>query len=363
MNSENEHLYAVIMAGGGGTRLWPMSRQAHPKQMLTLFGDRSMFQRSVDRLLPLLPPERIFVVTASEQVAPLAEQMPELRRENFIVEPEGRGTAPCIGLAALHLHRHDPDAVMAVLTADHYIRREDQFREVLTAARAVAEEDYLVTLGIEPTHPSTGYGYIKRGERLGELAGYPYYRVERFTEKPDVETAVEFLDAGTYAWNSGMFIWRAERILGEISCHMPDLHETLEVLDEALDGETYAETVRRIWPTVEKETIDYGIMERAEQVAMLPAEIGWSDVGSWDAVKVLHEPDQAGNVSLGQHIAVETHETFVFSDTDRLIATVGVEDLIVIDTPNATLITIPEKAERVREVVHQLQEEGREEYL
>jgi mannose-1-phosphate guanylyltransferase len=342
-----------------------MSREVHPKQMLTLFGARSMFQRSVDRLLPLLPPERIFVVTAAEQVAPLAEQMPELRRENFVVEPEGRGTAPCIGLAALHLRRYDPEAIMAVLTADHYIRREDKFREVLTAARAVAEEDYLVTLGIEPTSPSTGYGYIKRGEQLGELEGYPYYRVERFTEKPDAETAVEFLDAGTYAWNSGMFIWRAERILEEIGCHMPELDETLDVLDEALDGETYAETVRRIWPTVEKETIDYGIMERAEEVAMLPADIGWSDVGSWDAVKALHADaaDAEGNVSLGEHIGVETRDTFVFSDTERLIATVGVEGLIIVDTPSATLITVPAKAEKVRDVVDRLRADEREEHL
>lgn len=358
-----EHLYALIMAGGGGTRLWPLSREAHPKQMLTLFGERSMFQLSVDRLLPLLPPERIFVVTAEDQVAPLSEQVPDLPRENYIVEPEGRGTAPCIGLSALHLRWRDPEAIMAVLTADHYIRREDTFRRVLSAARGVAERDYLVTLGIEPTFPSTGYGYIKGGETLGEEGDFTFYEVERFTEKPDAGTAEGFLEAGSYYWNSGMFIWKVSRILEEMERHMPDLHQTLTDLGEALASSEYEETVVQLWPRVDKETIDYGVMEKAARVAVIPVEMGWSDVGSWDAVMALRDADGEGNVSLGDHVAVETQGTMVFSESERLIATVGVEDLIIVDTHDALLVTTPERAEQVRAVVKRLKEEGREDKL
>lgn len=362
MNNQ-DHLFAVIMAGGGGTRLWPLSRKAHPKQMLSLFADRSMFQMSVDRLLPLLPPERILVVTAGDQVEPLSEQVPELPRDNFIVEPIGRGTAPCIGLTAIHLYKRDPDAVMAVLTADHYIKKKETFRAVLTAAREVAEEDYLVTLGITPSFPSTGYGYIKRGERLGEKGDFSYFRVERFTEKPNAETARRFLDEGTYAWNSGMFVWRASRILEEMNKLMSELHVTLMQLQVALSDDHYEETLAQVWPTIEKETIDYGVMERAERVAVIPVEMGWSDVGSWDAVQALLLADAQHNVSRGDHIAVETTDTMVFSRSDHLIATVGVDNLIVVDTPDAVLITTPERAEQVREVVRRLREEEREDKL
>ena len=353
------HLYAVIMAGGGGTRLWPLSRQTHPKQTLTLFGDRSMFQLSVDRLLPLLPPERICVVTAAEQVEPLAKQAPELPRENFIVEPLGRGTAPCIGLAALHLRARDPDAVMAVLTADHYIRREETFRAVLAAAQVVASAGYLVTLGIQPNFPSTGYGYIRQGELLGHAGDFAYAQVARFTEKPDAETALRFFASGQYAWNSGMFVWRAARILEEIDKLLPELGATLTGLGEVWGADEYESRLQRVWPTIRKETIDYGIMERAERVAVIPVEMGWSDVGSWDAVLALHAADAQGNVSLGEHLAVDTQGTLVWAQSGRTIATVGVRDLIVIDTPDATLITGREQSEQVREIVQCLRAEGR----
>lgn len=360
----NAHFYVVIMAGGGGTRLWPLSRRAHPKQMLNLFGERTLFQLSVERLLPLLPPERIFVVTAEDQVAPLSEQLPQLPRENFIVEPEGRGTAPCIGLAAMHLERLDPEAVMVVLTADHYIRDEATFRSVLGAARDVAAEGYLVTLGIEPAFPSTGYGYIKRGERLGSVEAFAYDAVTRFTEKPDEATAEAFLESGEYAWNSGMFIWQVARILEEIDALMPALGDTLQRLQEALAGGEYEEVVAHLWPQVEKETIDYGVMEKADRVAVIPVEMGWSDVGSWDAVMELREADEAGNVSVGEHIAVDTQESMVFSTAKgRLIATVGVEGIIIVDTPDALLVTTPEHAEQVREVVKRLREQERADKL
>jgi len=359
----NESLYALIMAGGGGTRLWPLSRNAHPKQMLQLFGERTMFQLSVDRLLPLLPPERIFVVTAAEQVDPLAAQYPELPRDNFIVEPMGRGTAPCIGLAAMVLHLHNPDAVMAVVTADHFIGRIDTFCDVLRAAQQAAEQGYLVTLGIAPRFPSTGYGYIRRGELLGRINGFPYYRVERFTEKPDASTAESFVQEGVYAWNSGMFIWRAGRILEEMGRWMPDLSATLETLAEVWGTPAYAETLARLWPALRKETIDYGVMEKAAQVAVIPVDMEWSDIGAWSSVMDMHPHDAAGNVLLGDVINVDGANTMVFSQGERLIVTIGVQDLIVVDTPDTVMIARRDQSERVREVVEQLKAARREDRL
>ncbi len=364
--TQHEHLYPLIMAGGGGTRLWPLSRQAHPKQALKLFGDRTMFQLAVDRLTPLLPPEQIFVVTAADQVADLSEQALELPEENFIVEPMGRGTAPCIGLSALHLRERDPDAVMVVLTADHFIGRREKFRQVLVAAQEAARQDYLVTLGIEPAFASTGYGYIRQGERLGEIGGFDYFEVEQFTEKPDAERAEEFVASGEYAWNSGMFIWRAERILAAMERWMPKFYETLTALDDVLGAPDYEEVLQARWPKVKKEAIDYGIMEKAEKVAVFPVDLNWSDVGAWDAVMALHEADDAGNVLQGDVIDVDAERTMVFSDYDqhkRLVALIGVENLIVVDTPDALLITRRDRAQDVRDVVHQLEDEGREDKL
>ena len=358
-----ESLYALIMAGGGGTRLWPLSRSAHPKQMLKLFGERTMFQLSVDRLLPLLPPERIFVVTAGEQVEPLAAQYPELPHENFIVEPMGRGTASCIGLAAMVLHHHDPDAVMAVLTADHFIGVPDAFRAVLHAAQQVAEEGYLVTLGIAPRFASTGYGYIRRGAALGQVDGFDYYRVERFAEKPKASVAEAYVQEGVYAWNSGMFIWRADRILEETRRWMPELSATLDALAEVWGTPAYAETLARLWPALRKETIDYGIMENAAKVAMIPADLEWSDIGAWSSVMDLHPHDTDGNVLLGDVINIDGVNTMVFSQGERLIVTIGVEDLIVVDTPDTVMITRREQSERVREVVEQLRAAHRDDKL
>ncbi len=359
----NNHLYALVMAGGGGTRLWPMSRRTHPKQMLKLFGERSMFQLAIDRLLPLLPLERVFVVTAEEQVDMLAAQYPQLPRENFIIEPMGRGTASCIGLSALHLHQRNPDAVMIVVTADHFILREDDFRNSLQAAQAVAQQGYLVTLGITPTFASTGYGYICRGARLGIAQEVPYYQVSRFTEKPDAVTAEGFLQAGTYVWNSGMFVWRTARILEEIQRWMPDLHITLQALADAWASGTYDQVLERRWPTLQKETIDYGIMEKASKVAVIPVDLGWSDIGAWASVMALHTPDAQGNVWSGDIVDVDTEKTMVLSSEERLIALIGVHDLIVIDTPDALLITRREDSQRVREVVGHLKAAGREDKL
>jgi|YNPNPStandDraft_1061719.scaffolds.fasta_scaffold01272_6 mannose-1-phosphate guanylyltransferase len=354
--------YALIMAGGGGTRLWPLSRRQRPKQALALVGERTMFEHAIDRIAPLFQPEEIFVVTGEDQVASLLLQAPELSAGNFIVEPLARGTAPAIGLGALHLRRRDPQAVMAVLTADHFIRDAERFRQALSAAAQVAEQGYLVTLGITPAFPSTGYGYIKQGEPLMTADGLQVFRAERFTEKPGAETAFQMVESGLYSWNSGMFIWRVERIMEEFARQMPDLYDALMQIEGVLGTPAYEPTLRRVWPQVAAQTIDYGVMEGATEVAVIPVDIGWSDVGNWSSIREILPADADGNVIVGEHVGLDTQGTIVFGG-HRLVATIGLQDMVIVDTEDAVLVCPLAREQEVRTLVQRLQEAGRQELL
>lgn len=349
--------YAVIMAGGSGTRLWPLSREHTPKQALRLLGERSLFQMAVDRLDGLFPPERILVITRAEHAAALREQAPQLPAGNFIEEPEGRGTGPAIGLAALHVQQRDPQAVMAVLTADHNIADVAGFQRALRAAQAVALQGHLVTLGITPGFAATGYGYIERGATLPPAEGLPAYRLARFVEKPDPETARRMFASGEYAWNSGMFIWQIERIMQEFERQMPNLFAALQTLRPHLGGPAYADTLRQTWPGVQKQTIDYGVMEGARDAAVLPVEIGWADVGSWASVYELMPADERGNRWTGPHLAFDTADTLAVN-TERLVALIGVSGLVVVDTPDALLICPREREQEVKQIVERLRKDG-----
>lgn len=321
-----------------------------------------MFEHTVDRIAPLFQPEQVFIVTSAEHVIPLVAQAPELLAENFIAEPEGRGTAPCIGLGAIHLRQQDPEAIMAVLTADHFISDMARFRQVLTAAAQVAEEGHLVTLGITPSSPSTGFGYIKQGESLGTVEGFSIFRAERFTEKPSPETALHMVESGEYSWNSGMFIWRVDRILEEFQRQMPEFYVQLAEVEATLGTSGYEPTLNRVWPQVAKQTIDYGVMEGAADVVVIPVDIGWSDVGSWSSLSELLPADKRGNIIVGPHVEINTRDTLIFGGK-RLIATIGLEGMVIVDTEDALLVCPREREQEVRAIVRRLKEDERSEWL
>jgi mannose-1-phosphate guanylyltransferase len=356
-----DHYYAVIMAGGGGTRLWPLSRRSRPKQMLALVDERSLFQTAVQRLAGLFPPERILVVTVQEQADDLRAQAPEIPSQNYLIEPMPRGTASVVGLAALALSQRDQEAVMAILTADHYIGSETRFHQLLHAAHDAASDGYLVTLGIEPTFPATGYGYVQRGEQVGTYGGLDVFHALRFREKPDAAAAQQMLASGDHAWNSGMFVWRTQDILAEFERQMPELAAQLAEIRRAWDGPEQQAVVGRVWPQIRTQTIDYGIMEGAQRVATIPAAgLEWSDVGSWDSLFDVLPADSQGNIVMGgQHIALDSQRSLVYTgDRPRLVVTIGLDDLIVVDTGDVLLVCPTDQAQRVREVVDRLKKDG-----
>lgn len=362
----DSHNYAVIMAGGGGTRLWPVSRKDRPKQLLPLLNEETLFQGTVARLEHLFPMDRILVVTVAKQARQMQRQIPGIPSANYLLEPSPRGTASVVGLAAVALMKRDPEAVMAVLPADHFIRNRDLFHYLLNTAFDVARDDYLVTLGITPSFASTAYGYIQQGQLLDGSHRYPVYQVSRFKEKPDVETAQEFLRQGDHSWNSGMFVWKAAAIVREIGSQMPELAAALDKVADAWDSAEQDQVLETCWTGLKSETIDYGVMERADRVAVLPAGgLGWNDIGSWDTLFDVLASDGNGNVStVSKRLAFDTHNTLVYGKNDeRLVVTIGMDDTVIVDTGDVLLVCKADQAQKVREVVEYLKEHRQEEYL
>lgn len=351
---------AVIMAGGQGTRFWPLSRERSPKQFLKLCGGRTLLQETAARLEPLLKTEDLFVVCSGPYVEQVRAQLPELTEEQIIREPLARNTAPCVGLSALYLRHRYPGEIVAMLPADHVIQDVAGFQGMLRSAAELAGQGWLVTFGIQPSHPATGYGYLKRGEPVGEFAGHPACRVEQFTEKPDLETARRFVEGGDHSWNSGMFVWSVDVILEEIERCMPRLHEALMEIDRSWEE---PERVQEIFSHVEKVSIDFGVMEKARKVAMLPCRLGWSDVGNWKALQDIWPGDAQGLVANGRYIAIDSANSVVYAADRKVVALVGIEGLVVVETPDALLICDGERTEEVRKVVERLKARGLEEYL
>ncbi len=364
--TERKHFYGVIMAGGGGTRLWPWSRKGQPKQMLRIVGDRTMFQISVDRVKDMIDPDRILVITTADQAEKLESQCSDIRHENYVLEPLPRGTASVVGMAAIQLLARDKDAVMAVLTSDHYIRNIAYFNELLECAYVEAENGHLVTMGIEPTFPSTGMGYIEQGDVIECVNNNPVCKVNRFREKPDRATAEKFIASGNFSWNSGMFIWRADRILNEIEKDIPDLYEQLMKIYPTIGTAKYDDAMAEIWPAIQPQTIDYGVMEKADDVVVLPAKgLGWDDIGSWESIYGVLEGDEDGNIYINcKSYKLNSEGVLACSENpDKMIITVGMKDTIVVETDKVVLVCPKSDTQKVREIVQYLKENGLDLYL
>ncbi|MDH5506611.1 MAG: sugar phosphate nucleotidyltransferase [Anaerolineae bacterium] len=362
----SENYYAVILAGGSGTRLWPLSRQDRPKQMLTLVGDRTLFQATSDRLKKLFPPERILVVTAKDQADQLQAQCPELPVENFLLETAPRGSASAIGLAAAVLQKRNAQAVMASVNSDHFIEDEALFLQVLRAAEKAAQEEYLVTLGITPQYAATGFGYIQRGESLGEFEDMAVFRAKKFIEKPDQMTAEALVAGKEHAWNSGNFVWKTEVVLREFSRQMPALHAALIEIAAAWGSPEQDETLHRVWPKLANETIDYGIMENAERVAVIPvAGLGWNDIGSWSSLFEVLPGNKDGNiVNCESHISINSQNSLVHVEgSPRMVVTIGVQDLVIVDTGDVLMVCAKDSAQDVRQVIEEIKARKLQGYL
>lgn len=350
--------YVSILAGGSGTRLWPLSRSHRPKQLLPLLGDRSLVQATVDRVAPLVPYERILVVTEASHSEQLREQLPELASENILTEPVRRGTAGAVGLAAQWIARRDPSAIMASLHSDHAIGDADDFRASLSAAFEVARAgDWLVTLGIRPSSPHTGMGYIEVGPSIGSYLGRMAHRAERFVEKPDRATAERFIQEG-YLWNPGYFIWRVDVILRAFEQLLPDLHEHLSAIGAAMGTDAAQRVLDERYPLLRVETIDYGVMERAERIVTLPADFGWSDIGGWAELWDISARDGNGNVVRGDHFGLATSGSLIWGSS-RPVFTLGIEDLVVVDLPDALLVCSRSHADQIKALIERLQTDPR----
>ncbi len=325
-----------------------------------------MFQSTVARLEGRFPPERILVVTVAEQAREMRTQVPSIPLENYLIEPAPRGTASVVALAAAVLQKRDPDALMTIQTADHHIRDTNLFHDLIDTAFEVAQKKYLVTLGISPTFPATAYGYIQQGDPLEGGYKYPVHTVVRFMEKPDEATAQGLLRRGDHSWNSGMFVWRVDTILAEFEKQMPDLYKAVGAIVSVWETPERDEVLRDRWMPLKSQTIDYGIMENAERVAVLPASgLGWSDVGSWDSLFEVLLPDADGNVAVNaQHMEIDSHKTLAYSvDDQRLIVTIGMDNVVVVDSGDVLLVCKADQSQKVRDVVERLKKEQQEKYL
>jgi len=346
-------MIALIMAGGTGTRFWPLSRESRPKQFLNILADESMIRLTVNRLLNKIKLEDIYVVTAASQVELTSKALPELSAENIIVEPFGRNTAPCIALSCLYLlKKYDKNETMIVLPADHLIEKEDIFLNTLSSADDYALKGDLVTFGIEPQYAATGYGYIEAGKKITEGV----YEVVRFKEKPDRTTAEKFLKAGNFFWNSGMFMWKLSTILQAFEKYLPEIIALLASISVTWDSLGIEADISEIYAKMPRLPIDIGIMEKAEKRRVLKVDLGWSDVGSWKALYEISDKDDAGNVIQNHNITIDSFNNYIYSS--KVVALVGVEDLVVVDTEDALLIASRERAEQVKEIVEQLKKEN-----
>ena len=362
-------LHAVIMAGGSGTRFWPESRADLPKQLLRLLGERSMIQSTLDRLSEVVGPERVLVATNARLATAIGEQLPELSAGAMLLEPCKRDTAPCLGLAAVHLLRRDQDATMVVLPADHVIPSVDAFTGAIRQAASLVDENpqRLVTFGIRPTYPAESFGYVERGEPLPAKQNSdttsPVFAVKKFREKPNAQTAQTYLDSGDFYWNSGIFVWRAARIMELLGQHQPAMVEHLKRIAAAIDSDDYEAVLAEQFAAIEPISIVYAVMEQADEVVVIEAPFDWDDVGSWQALSRLRPADENGNTLAAKHLGIDTSGCIIRGGDDHLIVTLGMKDTIIVHTADATLVANKHDEEAIRRLVKRLEELGWTEYL
>lgn len=353
------HLNAVILAGGSGTRLWPLSTPSFPKQFLPLPNGNSMIQEAMARISPLVSTEQSWVVTGQSMANLVQQHLPTLPQGHILGEPIGRNSAPAIAWIAATIAHQDPEAIMIVLPADHVIAEIGTFRDAISLASQVAKQDFLVTLGIKPTAPETGYGYIRYAEQFNDGFQHAAFHGERFVEKPDYTTAQGYLQDGHYVWNSGMFIWQARTLLREMRIYLPEMLQKIDLIVEATGTPQYQEILNEIWPTIQPISIDYGIMERTSQFAVIPTDIGWNDVGNWEQYGALFPCDDQGVKSKGTHEDLGSQNIFVYNNTQRPVFTIGLEDIVIVEMEDKTVICHISSVQRVKEVAEKHNQQHR----
>jgi len=354
-------IHALIMAGGSGTRFWPLSRESQPKQFLPIGGKKPLLRATAERVLPLCGWEGIMVVASQKHSRNIHRILPELPKKNMIVEPRSRNTAPAIGLGAAHVAARDPEGTIIVLPSDHIIHPAGEFRKLLRAACQEAKSDAMVTLGVVPTHPETGFGYIHAGKKLHKVGGHDAFEVLGFTEKPDLPSAVEYLQSGSYYWNSGMFIFTVAAVLHELAVHMPQLHRGLERAMAAKRADRQG-ILKRLFGRIEGTSIDYGVMEKSSSIHVIPCYCAWSDVGSWAALPEVESRDESGSIIHGDVLDIDCQNCIVHSE-GRLVACVGLQNMVVVETPDAVLVCPVGEAQQVKRIVGELRRRKRKKVL
>lgn len=358
-------LYTLIMAGGSGTRFWPRSKTLKPKQYLNIFGDESLLQETVNRFGTFTENENIYIVSSATQAKVLEEQTTMLPKENLIYEPIGRNTLPCIGLAAMFAEKENADGIMVVSPSDHLIENNELFKDTVLAAAKIADErDGIVTIGITPDYPATGYGYVQTAEDITGNEAIKQFKVERFVEKPNEETATEYLKKGGFYWNSGLFVFKVSVFLKAVEEFAPVLFADLRKIQETIGTPDFQGTLDKIYPIVESISVDYGIMEHAKNIYLVEGNFDWNDLGSWESVYLADQnKDENGNAGAGETMFLDTKNSYVYAEDDNVVAVVGLDDVIVVKDGNTTLVCKRDKAEDIKKIVEQLKADNKQQYL